>query len=182
MARGLAIVLAVGVILGGCSGGGGGGGATQAPPATNGPASTQATGGGATQAVGGGDLLAAATAAKDHLCTLLPTDLVAPIVPSTAPPSEEQFPPRCSVFGSTSAMAIWVEVYNALGDPPTGSEAISGLGSGAYGEALAPTNYTLYVGLGPVGELAVEVNHAGAGQKDEAIAIAKAVLAKLASG
>lgn len=79
-------------------------------------------------------------------------------------------------------MAIWVELYNPLGALPNGSEAVSGRGSGAYGEALAPTNYTLYVPLGPVGSLAVEMNHSGSGQKEEAISIAKAVLAKLAGG
>lgn len=181
MLRRCGLVVAAGLLVVGCSGGGGG--ATQGPPATGGPASTQSTGGGgATQAAGGTDLLAAAMAAKDHLCTLLPTEIVAPIVPSSAPPQEELFPARCSVFGTTSAMAIWVELYNPLGEIPNGSEAVSGLGDGAWGEALTPTNYTLYAPLGPVGSLAVEVNHAGTGQKDEAITIAKAVLAKLAGG
>jgi hypothetical protein len=166
----------IAVLVAGCASGGQPGATA---PAGGGPAVGTPVVPAASTGGGGEGLLAAATAAKDHVCTLLPTGVVGPIVPSSDPPSEELFPPRCSVFGATSAIAIWFDLYSPLGEAPAGSEAISGLGSGAYGEKLATTNYTLWVGLGPVGSLAVEVNHDGQGQKDEAISIAKAVLQEL---
>ena len=98
--------------------------------------------------------------------------------PELDPPRRSSFRATCSVFGKVSAMAIWVELYNTLGDVPTDGDGL-GLRQPRLRRALTPTNYTLYVALGPVGSLAVEVNHAGTGQKDEAITIAKAILAKL---
>ena len=75
-------------------------------------------------------------------------------------------------------MAIWVEPYIRAGTP-TGSDSghrarQRGLWRGADTDELHPVRRPW-----PIGSLAVEVNHAGTGQKDEAITIAKAILAKL---
>ena len=97
---------------------------------TGGPAQTagpRGTGSGQTVAPGataggggGGGILAAAQAAAAHPCGLLPTDLVATIVPSPAPPQEELFPPGCTVFGDKVAIAFSLDPTSKL-EKPAGS-------------------------------------------------------------
>jgi hypothetical protein len=158
--------------------------ATTQPGATTGAGQTSATGTQATPggggSAGGGSLFEKANAVK-HFCELLPTDLVKGIVTDGTAPQEEQFPPRCSVFGSKTAMAIWLSSGLPLGETPTGGTPISGLGTGAYLERLSTGNFTLYVGLSPeAGVLGVEVNNQdGKDHTDEAVNVAKAVLQKL---
>jgi hypothetical protein len=116
-----------------------------------------------------------------HFCELLPTDLIPGIIDSPTKPQEEQFPPRCSVFGGKTAMAIWFDIGVPLSDPPAGATPISGLGTGAYLERLSAGDFTVYVGLSPeAGVLAVEVNNSdGKDHTDQAVNVAKAVLQKL---
>jgi hypothetical protein len=140
--------------------------------------STQAiTGGGGA----GGSLLDKAKAVQGHFCTLLPTDLVPGIIDKPSPPQEEQFPPRCSVYGDKTAMEFALDAVIALGDPPAGAKTISGLGTGAYLENLTPTNFYLSVGLSPEGGvLHVEVNNGdGKDHTDQVVNLAKAILQRL---
>ena len=59
-------------------------------------------------------------------------DLVPNIIDSPTPPQEEQFPPRCSVYGAKTAMEFSLDTSSPLGDPPPDAKNISGLGTGAY--------------------------------------------------
>lgn len=179
------LAFAVGCSAAACSTGGSGqtagpGGGTVAPTTAAGGGATAAptTGGGGGN--GGQGILDAAKAAIGHACQLLPTDLVATIVPSPGPPQEELFPARCSVFSDTVAIAFSLDVYSKL-DKPQGSEDVSGLGQAAYLEKLAPGNWTLWVALTPdVGNLFVEVNNQdGKDHLDEAVSLAKAILQRL---
>jgi hypothetical protein len=131
--------------------------------------------------VSGSALLDKAKAAAAHACQLLPTDLVPGIIDTPTPPQEELYPARCSVYGTKTAMAFSIDVFNALGDPPAGSTNISGVGTGAYLEKLTTGNFSLWVGLTPdLGVLFVEVNNSdGKDHTDEAVNVAKAILQKL---
>lgn len=178
-------LLALAVLVAACSSGVQSGGTTQ-PAATTGTGQSAATATQATQATpgggggGGGSILANAKAVK-HFCELLPTELVSGIVPDGGKPQEEQFPPRCSVYGSKTAMEIELDAFVPLGETPAGAEAVSGLGAGAYLEHLTTGNFYLSIGLGPDGGvLHVEVNNQdGKDHKAEDVAVAKAVLQKL---
>lgn len=181
-------LLAMAVLLAACSSSGQPGGTAQpaATAATGQSAAavpsaigTQTTGGGGGGG-GGGSLLDRAKAVQ-HFCDLLPTDLAAGIVPNAPPPQEEQFPPRCSVYGDKTAMEISLDAFVSLGDRPAGAETVSGLGTGAYLEHLAPGNFYLSIGLSADGGvLHVEVNNQdGKDHKDEAVNVARAVLQKL---
>jgi hypothetical protein len=116
-----------------------------------------------------------------HFCELLPTDLAKGIVTDGGAPQEMQFPPTCSVYGTKTAMAIWLSSGVPLGVTPADGTPISGLGTGAYLQRLSIGNFTLYVGLSPeAGILGVEVNNQdGKDHTDEAVNVAKAVLQKL---
>ncbi len=178
-------LLATMALLAACSAGGQPAGTTQ-PSAAAQAGATAAAGQAsavATQAAGGtgsGSVLDNAKAVK-HFCDLLPTDLVAGIVPDGGPPQEEQFPPRCSVYGSKTAMEIALDAFVPLGDTPVGAEAISGLGTGAYLEHLSAGNFYLSIGLSPdSGVLHVEIDiQDGKDHKDDVVELAKAVLQKL---
>jgi len=128
---------------------------------------------------GGSDLVAAALAITD-VCTVLPTDLVAEIVPDGGPPEGEQFPPRCSVYGSTSVVQITLSPYDAV-DPLDPAETVSGLGTTAYLQRADAQHGYIKVILSPdAGALYVEVvsdNERDPGE--DAIAVAEAVLAML---
>ena len=119
-----------------------------------------------------------------HFCDLLPTDFVKGIVPDGGTPQEMEFPPTCSVYGTKTAMEIELDAFVPLGATPAGAEAISGLGTGAHLEHLTTGNFYLSIGLSPeAGVLHVEVdNQDGKDHKDEAVNVAKAVLAKLGGG
>lgn len=172
-------LLATAVLVAACSSGAQPGGTTQ-PGATTGAGQTMATGTQAAGGGGGGGSLVDKAKAVNHFCELLPTDLVTGIIASAAPPQEEQFPRRCSVYGDKTAMAIWLD-FILLSDTPAGAKTISGLGTGAYLQRLSAGNFTLYVGLSPEGGvLGVEVNNSdGKDHTDEAVNVAKAVLQKL---
>jgi len=177
-----AALIATTMLITACAGATGGGG----PTAAGGTQAPGAGGGGQTAGSGGGgggtSLFEKATAVK-HFCDLLPTDLVATIVSSPTPPQEMQFPPTCTVYGDKTAMAISLASVNPIGDPPADAQVISGVGTGAYLEKLTTGNFSLWVGLTPdAGMLLVEVDNSdGKDHTDEAVNLAKSVLAKLAS-
>jgi hypothetical protein len=170
--------LSIAFLIYACSSGGPPGGTT---PAGATSAAGQASASATQAAGGGGSLLDNAKAAAQHACGLLPTDLVSGIIDTPTPPQEELYPPRCSVFGTKTAMAFSLDVYNPLGDPPSGATTISGVGTGAYLEKLSAGNFSLWVGLSPEGGvLFVEVNNSdGQDHTDQAVNLAKAILQKL---
>ena len=159
-------------------------GAPQPAGQTQGAGSTQpasAGGGGA----GGTSLVDAAAKVKD-VCTLMPADQAARLVPGGAAPQSAQYPSRCTVTNQVSVLEITL-----AGDPGTigpfpGAEQIPGLAAEAYLEAPLPDDSYLIVVLGkdPTAMLYVEVaGHDGKNHKADAIAVAQAVIAKLqASG
>jgi hypothetical protein len=173
-------LIALALLVGACSSGAQPGGTTQ-PVATTGAGQTSAT---VTQATpgggGGGSVLEKAKAVK-HFCELLPTEIVKGIVPDGGPPQEEQFPPRCSVYGTKTAMEIALDAFVPLGDTPAGAKPIPGVGAGAYLENLSVENWYLSVSLGlDGGVLHAEVdNQDGKDHTAEAVNVARAVLAKL---
>lgn len=174
-------LVAVAVLVAACSSGAQPGGTTQ-PGATTGTGQTSTTGTPAAGAGsgGGGSLFDKAKAVK-HFCELLPTDQVPGIIASPGAPQEEQFPPRCSVFGDKTAMAISLGSVNPLGATPADAKTISGLGTGAYLQSLSAGNFSLWIGLSAEGGvLYVEVNNSdGKDHTDQAVNVAKAVLQKL---
>ena len=153
--------------------------ATARPVAATPVAATPAAG--TPAAAGGGASLLDKVKAVKHMCDLLPTDLVKAIVPDGTAPQEEQFPTRCSVYGSKTAMEIELDPFNTLGDTPAGADTISGLGTGAYLEHLTTGNFYLSVGLtADGGVLHAEVDiQDGKDHKDEVVNLAKAVMEKL---
>jgi hypothetical protein len=109
----------------------------------------------------------------------MPTDLVAEIVPDGEAPESEQFPPRCSVYG-TSIVQITISAYDAV-DPLDPAETVSGLGTAAYLQRADAQHGYVKVVLSPdAGAVYVEVvsdNERDPG--DDAIAVARAVIASL---
>jgi hypothetical protein len=173
-------LLSLAVLVAACSSGAQPGGTTQ-PGATTGAGQTSTTGTQATGGGGGGVSLFDKAKAVKHFCELLPTDLVTGIIASPGPPQEEQYPPRCSVYGDKTAMAISLASFDPLGVPPADAKTIAGVGTGAYLQRLTAGNFSLWVGLSPEGGvLYVEVNNSdGKDHTDEAVNVAKAVLQKL---
>ncbi len=129
---------------------------------------------------GATSLVEAAAKVKD-VCTLLPTDLAAKIVVGGTAPESQLFPPlRCRVSNGTSVLEITLAVFDAV-DPLVPNESIPGLGAGAYLQTQFIDDSYLKVLLSKEqGALYVEVaGHDKKDHKDDAIAVAKAVLAKL---
>jgi hypothetical protein len=174
-------LLSIAFLVYACSSGGQPGGTTPAGATSaagqTAASETQATGGGG----GSGSVLDKAKAAAQHLCDLLPTDQVPGIIDTPTPPQEEQFPPRCSVFGTKTAMEFSLDAFNTLGDTPADAKPISGVGTGAYLQNLSTGNFYLSVGLSPEGGvLYVEVNNQdGKDHTDEVVDLAKAILQKI---
>ena len=129
----------------------------------------------------------AATAEKiKDACSLMPADLLQRIVPGGAAPQSEQFPRRCSVSNGKSVLEITIETgLITPTDPVKGAEYIPGFALGGYLERLDPvsrgdTYLTVILGKDPNGLLHVEVaGHDGKDHKDDAIAVAKDILAHL---
>jgi hypothetical protein len=154
-------------------------GESQAPGASQ--PGTDGAGGG-----GGGDSLAAAAAAVADWCTLLPTDLVAQLVPDASEPLSEDFPERCTVSNDVQVVQI---TYGSgvNGEPEGGATTVAGLGENAWFAVGYPTDDRyLTVILGPdvngMGEAALYVEvagHDGVDHADDAVAIAQAVIAQL---
>jgi hypothetical protein len=146
------------------------------------PSSSAEPGGGSQPSAaggGGGSDLVSAAAALTDVCTVMPTDLVAEIVPDGEAPESEQFPPRCSVYG-TSIVQITISAYDAV-DPLDPAETVSGLGTAAYLQRADAQHGYVKVVLSPdAGAVYVEVvsdNERDPG--DDAIAVARAVIASL---
>jgi hypothetical protein len=149
---------------------------SQGAPGIESPADAAGAGAG-----GGGSLLDAALAVKNP-CTMLPTELAAAAVPGASDPVEDTFAQSCTISNGTIAMQIAIRPYDTgvLAEPP-GSEVIPGLGAAANLQKLTEGNFYLTVLLTPdQGAVYVEINNQdGKDHKDEVVALAQAVLAKL---
>ena len=135
---------------------------------------------------GGRPSYAAAVAKLTDACTLLPADLVKKIVPNADAPIRDQILKRCSVSNGTSVLEITLETGAITPtDPVNGAEFVPGLALGGYLERLDPkdrgdTYLTVILGKDPNGLLHVEVaGHDGKDHKDDAIAVARDILAHL---
>src|SRR5947209_6197141 len=131
--------------------------------------------------------VSAANAAKiTDACTLMPADLVKKIVPNADAPIRDQILKRCSESNGTSVLEITLETgIITPTDPVNGAEFVPGLALGGYLERLDPkdrgdTYLTVILGKDPNGLLHVEVaGHDGKDHKDDAIVIARDILAHL---
>ncbi len=139
------------------------------------PSGSTAAGGGA-----GSGLFDAAGKVTD-VCTLLPTDLVARLIPDASAPESQKFPPlKCRVSNGTAALEITLSPFEPV-DPLVPAESVSGFPFAAYLQTQFVDDSYLKVLLGQdQGALYVEVaGHDGKDHKDDAIAIAQAVIAQL---
>ena len=130
--------------------------------------------------------LAGAAGKITDACSVMPADLIQKIVPGGAAPQSEQFPRRCSVSNGKSVLEITIETgLITPTDPVKGAEYIPGLALGGYLERLDPasrgdTYLTVILGKDPNGLLHVEVaGHDGKDHKDDAIGVARDILARL---
>lgn len=133
-----------------------------------------------------GPSFAAAAAKVTDACSVMPVDLTQKIVPGGSSPQSEKFPLRCTVTNGKSVLEI--EIDTGPAEPVRGAEFISGLAEGGYLERLDPvsrgdTYLTVILGKDPNGtnrNLHVEVaGHDGRDHKDDAIAVAREILARL---
>jgi hypothetical protein len=129
----------------------------------------------------GASLVAAAAKVTD-VCSLMPADLAAKLVPGASPPQSQKFAPfKCTITNGTSVLEVTLGAYDT-GGPVNGAELIPGLAAGGYFERLGgPDDAYLTVLLSQdQGELYVEVaGHDGKDHKDDAIAVAQYILARL---
>lgn len=160
------------------------GGQSQAPGGTVGAGATQADGSGAgttggAGASGGTSLADRANAVKD-VCTLMPADLAAKIVPGGAPPQGAPSPPSCTVSNGTQALAITISAYDPV-DALNPSDVVPGLGVTAYMQVqFVDDAYLKIVLTQDHGAIYVEVaGHDGKDHKADAIAVGQSVLAHL---
>jgi len=128
----------------------------------------------------GSSLLDAAAKITD-VCPWVPADLAAKIISRSSSPQSQTFPPySCTITNRTSVLQVTIGAYDT-GGPVQGAEVIPGLAAGGYLERPAADDAYLIVLLDKdQGELYVEVaGHDGKDHKDDAIAVANAVLARL---
>jgi hypothetical protein len=134
----------------------------------------------------GGPSLAVAASKVADACSLAPADLLQKLVPGASPPQSEQFPRRCTFGNGKSALGITIDTGPA--EPIKGAESIPGLAEGGYLERLDPASHgdvylTVILGNDQNGtnrNLHVEVaGHDGKDHKDDAIAVARDILARL---
>ena len=174
----VAIVLAAAACTGGTS------------PAPRQSASGQAASSGAPAASGaaagapsvGGSLVDNAAKVTD-VCSLLPIDLVAKLVPDAREPQSQTFPPlNCTVSNGANVVVVTLGARDTgARDAGQGTEPVPGLGAGARVEQLGPGDTFLTVFLTPdTGTLNVEITDpSGTAHTNYAVEIAQRILAGL---
>ena len=139
-----------------------------------------------TNGTGGGSAYAAAVAKLTDACPLMPADYVQKLVPGASAPEKERYPLRCTVRNDQSALEITFD--SGPDEPIKGADFIAGLAKAAYLERLDPVSrgdayLTVILGKDDTEtnrNLHVEVaGHDGKDHKEDAIAVAQAVLAQL---
>ena len=139
-----------------------------------------ASGGAGSGTSGGTSLVDAALKVKD-VCTLLPTDLAAKLITGASAPQSQLYPPlNCRVDNGTSVLEITLAPYDPV-DPLLPNEPIAGFPNAAYLQTQFVDDSYLKVLLSKdQGALYVEVaGHDGKDHRDDAIAVAQAVVAQL---
>jgi hypothetical protein len=165
------------LVLAGCSAAGSPG---STPVSGGGPTATGAGGGGGGSS--GSAALLQAAGAVEHACSLVPADVISQLVPDGSAPQEEQFPRRCGVYGSTTAIG-WTIAATDTGDAtaPSGAKVVDGVAAGAWIEQLSSGNFSITVLLtSDTGRIYAEVNNSdGKDHSDDVVNLAKTILAKL---
>lgn len=184
------VALAIVVVLAGCAGGASpssaGGGASEGA----GGSAAAGGGGGAPSVAGGGGgaggagAVAALQAAAKNACSIMPVDAARAILPKATDPTPEPEPNKCAMGDGNGVVEITVDA-NPLTKLETLNpcESVSGVGVSACLQQQQPDDAYLQV-LAATGDsdaiLYVEVaGHDGKSHKDDAINVAKAILAKL---
>jgi len=143
------------------------------------PAQSQAPAGS-----GGGSVLDAAGKVTD-VCTLLTAEITAKVIPSAPPPQSQKFPPyMCTYFDGKAELQVTLSPADTGvggGVPAPGTVPVPGLGAGAT--VVHPSSDDVYLTVLLTldqGALYVEINDpSNKDRKDDAIAVAQAVLAAL---
>jgi hypothetical protein len=156
-------------------------------PAAGASLGSSAAGGGSTDTsapAGGTDQtsLVDAAAKVTDVCTLVATDVAAKVTPSAPPPQSQKFPPlQCTYFNGTVQLQVTLAWADTDVVPPPGTVPDPGLGAGAWSVHPGPDETYVTVLLSPdQGALYVDISDpSGNDRKDDAIAVAQAVLAKL---
>ena len=127
----------------------------------------------------GGSLVDAARAVTDA-CAVTPMDLIAPLVPGASSSQASASPSRCTVTNQVQTVEITIAPDDAV-DAPAQAETVSDLGVAAYLQTKGPDDAVLKVVLDPSGgAIYVHVaGHDGRDHAEDAVAIARAVLARL---
>jgi hypothetical protein len=157
---------------------------SSAPPGPTGSSApaAPASGSGSTSSA---NAIAAASRTLKDACSFLPKDTSDRLVPGVGKREGMQFPLSCAVRGSLSAIEIAFDVGPADG---RSGDVVPGLGVAGYLERLDPKSpgdvyLTVVLGNDDHGtnhNLHVEVSgHDGKEHKDDAIALARQVLAQL---
>ena len=156
----------------------------QEAPGGSTPVSPAAAAGSAPAARAGSPLANAAAKLTDA-CSLLPADMAKKLIPEATAPQSERYPLRCSVYGKQAALEFSFD----SGPPPEAKdgEPVSGIAQGGILQRLAPKNpgdvyITLSLGSDDNGvnhNLHAEVNGLGKDHKDDALELARYVVAHL---
>ena len=119
------------------------------------------------------------------VCTLVTPDLAAGVVPSAPPPKSQTFPPyECTYSDGTIQLQVTLASSDTGvggGVPAPGQEDVSGLGAAAFVVHPGSDETYLTVKLSPdQGALYVDIyDPSGKDRKDDAVAVAQAVLAAI---
>lgn len=151
-----------------------------------GPSQAPSAGGGGGGGGGDGAALAEAAAAVTDWCTLMPADLVEELVPGEAVLQAEEYPSRCTASNQVQALQV---SYQGFSSPAQGSDApsIPGIAENAWLEPGYPVDdayLTVILFTDPnslwSSVLYVEMaGHDDIDHRDDAIAVAQAVIAQL---
>jgi len=153
-------------------------------PAAGGAGGTasKAPGSGATQGPAGGVSLADAAAKVTDWCALIPNDVVARFAPSAPPAAAGTNPGECLASNGVGALDFQYHTGFGAFEIPAATELVQGLGQGAYLDRPSKDEVELTVALrsDPVVGIFIDVaGHDGKDHKDDAIAMAKAIIARL---
>jgi hypothetical protein len=144
--------------------------------ATSGPATTSGT-----PADGGGSLAEAAAKVTDW-CALIPNDVVARFAPSAPPAAAGTYPGECGASNGVGALDFRYTTGFGAFETPSGAEPIPGLAQGAYVNRPSQDEVELTVALQADPEVSLFIDvagHDGKDHTDDAVDIAKAIIAKL---
>ena len=131
---------------------------------------------------GGGASLADAAAKVTDWCALIPNDVVARFAPSAPPAAAGTYPGECGASNGVGALDFrYTTGFGAFQIPP-GAEQVQGLGQGAYLDRPSQDEVELWVALQADPEVSLFIDvagHDGKDHTDDAVAIARAIIANL---